>query len=123
MKKTTLVLTFMLVSNLALAEEFDCSPEAAEKAWGKCAACHSLAEGNNSMLGPNLHGVIGRKAGSLEGFIYSPAMKASDVVFTVEKLDAFLAAPQDVIPKTRMPFSGLKNPKDRVAVICKIKAS
>ncbi len=75
------------------------------------------------MLGPNLHGVIGRKAGSLEGFIYSPAMKASDVVFTIEKLDAFLAAPQDVVPQTRMPFSGLKNPEDRAAVICKIKST
>ena len=123
MKSATLVLTFMLVSNLAVADGGECSPETAEKAWGKCAACHSLAEGNSTMLGPNLHGVIGRKAGSLEGYTYSPAMKASDVVFTVEKLNAYLAAPQEVVPKNRMPFSGLKNPKDRAAVICKIKAS
>ncbi|WP_411380127.1 c-type cytochrome [Pseudomonas sp. MPB26] len=123
MNKKIWVLTFMMVSNLALAQEDDCSPEAAEKAWGKCAACHSLAEGNNSMLGPNLHGVIGRKAGSLDGFVYSPAMKASDMVFTADKLDAFVAAPEEVVPKNRMPFSGLKNPKDRAAVICKIKAS
>lgn len=124
MKKTMLALTFILSSNLAAAADGNCPPpEVADKTWAKCAACHSLAEGNTSMLGPNLHGVVGRKAGSLEGFAYSPAMKASEIVFTAEKLDAFLAAPQEVIPQNRMPFSGLKNPGDRVAVICKIKAS
>ncbi|MGO4801588.1 cytochrome c family protein [Pseudomonas sp. W22_MBD1_FP4] len=123
MKKASLVLLFILFSKMAVAADGNCSPETAEKAWAKCAACHSLAEGNTSMLGPNLHGVIGRKAGSLGGFIYSPAMKASEIVFTAEKLDAFLADPQSVVPRNRMPFSGLKNSEDRAAVICKIKAT
>lgn len=123
MRTATLFLCFMLVSSFTAADEGECSPEVADKAWGKCAACHSLEEGNSSMLGPNLHGVIGRKSGSLPGYVYSPAMKASDITFSAEQLDAFIASPQDVVPKTRMPFSGLKNPKDRAAVICKIKAS
>ena len=81
----------------------------------RCAVCHSVQVGKTG-LGPNLRGVVGRKAGSLN-FAYSPAMKKSGIVWAVPKLDAFLAAPAKVVPGNRMAFPGLPNAKDRADII------
>jgi cytochrome c len=74
----------------------------------QCAMCHSVGKGAVSTVGPNLFGVVGRKAGSLAGFSYSPAMKAVDYAWTTDKIAAYLKAPATVIPGNRMPFAGLK---------------
>ncbi|BBE32558.1 hypothetical protein SmB9_02160 [Sphingosinicella microcystinivorans] len=67
-------------------------------------------------MGPNLSGVVGRKAGTGE-FNYSPAMKDSGIVWTSEKLDAFLLKPAATVKGTRMAFAGLPQPNDRANVI------
>jgi len=74
----------------------------------QCAVCHSIGKGGASTVGPNLYGVVGRKAGSLAGFSYSPAMKAVGYAWTTDKIAAYLKAPTAVIPGNRMPFAGLK---------------
>ena len=74
----------------------------------QCAMCHSVGKGAASTVGPNLYGVVGRKAGSLAGFSYSPAMKAVGYAWTKDKIAAYLKAPATVIPGNRMPFAGLK---------------
>ena len=83
----------------------------------KCAACHSVDRAKGSGMGPNLAGVVGRKAGTLPKFSYSPAMVRSNVVWDVAKLDAFLASPQRAVKGNRMAFAGLPNAKDRSALI------
>jgi cytochrome c len=70
----------------------------------RCSACHSVERDEND-VGPSLAGVVGRKAGSLAGFDYSPALKASGKVWTRAQLDQFLAAPQKMMPGTRMSIS------------------
>ena len=90
---------------------------AADAAHGKqlyeqCAACHSLKAGE-TLLGPSLAGVVGRKAGALDEFRYSPPMKRSTIVWTRETIGTFLAEPQKDIPGNRMPFSGMPEAKDR----------
>ena len=70
----------------------------------RCAACHSVEPDDNE-VGPSLAGVVGRKAGSLAGYNYSPALKASGKVWTRPQLDQFLAAPQKLVPGTKMPMS------------------
>lgn len=87
-----------------------------ETAFGKCAACHSLEPDQNRM-GPSLHGVLGREAGSGKGFRYSNAMKAADLVWSAETLDRYLAAPREFIPGNRMPFPGLKDARERADLI------
>jgi cytochrome c len=69
------------------------------------------------MTGPNLHGVFGRKAGSLAGFTYSDAMKGAGWTWDAQHLDAWLAGPQKLLPGTKMTFVGLTNAKDRIDVI------
>jgi cytochrome c len=87
-----------------------------------CAACH-VAERNASRadlatrIGPNLWGVIGRKAGIYKGYAYSYAMRTSGIIWTDQQLSRYIAAPQKTLPNVRMNFQGLKNPNDIQDVI------
>ena len=94
---------------------------AGKKVYNKCKACHTLEEGGQNRVGPNLFGVVGREAGAVEGFKYSAAMKDSGIVWTEEKLAEFLAKPKTVVPKTKMAFPGLKKPEDIANVIALMK--
>lgn len=73
-----------------------------EQAFAMCAACHSRDAGAPQRMGPNLRGVVGRKAGSNPGFDYSPALRASNITWDAAQLDAYLAAPAKHVPGTRM---------------------
>lgn len=82
-----------------------------------CAACHPTSEDGAHALGPNLRGVLGRKAASVAGFRFSKAMAASPVVWDKETLDAFLENPMKTVPNNAMPYAGMKRAEDRKAVI------
>jgi cytochrome c len=71
-----------------------------------CVACHDLYS-RKHMVGPHLVDIIGRPAGSLNDFSYSPAMKGSGIVWTREKLRAFLLKPMEVVPNTAMGITGI----------------
>ena len=79
----------------------------------RCSVCHSL---NANRIGPRHHGVFGRKAGSVPGFTYSPALKASGLVWTATNLDRWLAAPTSLVKGTSMGFR-LSAAADRADVI------
>jgi cytochrome c len=81
-----------------------------------CAICHSTAPGRN-VMGPTLHAVVGRRAGTVPGFNYSPALQSSGVVWTSTNLDAWLTSPREFVPRSRMSFAGLHTPSDRADVI------
>jgi cytochrome c len=83
-----------------------------EKRFDECVTCHSLKEGVNG-VGPSLHAVFGRKAGSLDDFRYSPAMKRSGLTWTPQALATFIADPQKAVPNNRMPFAGMPEAADR----------
>lgn len=87
----------------------------------QCKACHSLEAGKN-MIGPSLAGVVGRTAGTVEGFAYSDANKNSGITWTKEKLFQYLEKPQRVIPGTKMAFAGLPKAQDRADVIAYLES-
>jgi len=83
----------------------------------KCAACHSIAQGGANKIGPALWGVIGRKAGGVVDYKYSKAMAAYGKSWSFEEMNGFLIKPKEWIKGTKMSFAGLKNAKERAAVI------
>jgi cytochrome c len=82
-----------------------------------CGACHSL---NANRVGPMHRGVFGRKAGSVAGFHYTPALKASGIVWNAATLDRWLTNPQGMVPGTAMGLR-LASPQDRADVIAYLK--
>ena len=88
-----------------------------EKVFKKCAACHSIVQGGANKIGPALWGVLGRKAGSISDYKYSKSMVTFGKSWSVEEVNGFLKKPKDWVNGTKMSFAGLKNAKDRAAVI------
>jgi cytochrome c len=84
-----------------------------ESIYAICQGCHSLDEND---VGPRHRGVIGRRAGAVDDYAYSPALKASGIVWTTATLDRWLDNPQSLVPGAKM-FFALKNPQDRADVI------
>lgn len=97
--------------------------EAGKRVFAQCAACHRIDASGSHGVGPNLNKVIGRRAGTVPGFRFSPAMVASNRVWSESALDAYLAAPMTSMPGSRMPFAGLRNAADRRNVIAYIKSA
>ena len=87
-----------------------------EKRFEECATCHSTQAGVNG-VGPSLHDVFGRKAGGLDDYRYSPAMRRSGITWTAQTLNTFVADPQKAVPNNRMPFAGMPDAADRADLI------
>jgi len=82
-----------------------------------CRTCHSIQPGDNR-LGPSLHGVMGRKAGDVDGYQYSPGFETTNLVWNDETMDKFIANPNAVFPGSNMAtFAGLNDAGDRKAIV------
>jgi len=91
-----------------------------------CQGCHSVSASEHGVLGPSLHALIGRTAGSATGYEYSVAMKQAGeqgLRWTPQALDKFLANPSALVPENKMQFTGLSDPADRVLLIEYITAA
>jgi cytochrome c len=99
------------------------APDAAhgKRLFERCAECHAIAAGAEAMTAPSLHGLMGRRAGSREDYDdYSPAMKAAGeagLVWNEDRLLAYLADPQAVVPGGFMPRPSLRGDRDRADVV------
>ena len=90
------------------------SNDLGKKVFKKCKSCHSFTK---NKLGPSLGNIIDQKAGIVEGFKYSKAMKNSDIIWNDCSLDSFLKKPRKYIRGTKMRFSGIKKESHRKALI------
>lgn len=105
------VAAFVMVMLPAVASAQDA--DAGKKIYKKCAACHAVGPGAKNKVGPHLNGVIGRAAGSTEGFKYSKAMKDSGITWDQATFIEFIAKPKKKVPGTKMVFPGIKDEIDR----------
>lgn len=107
-----------------VAADADSAPDATtdlvatgEAVFATCSGCHAAEPDAAAMAGPNLYGIVGAKAGAVEGFPYSEALLASGLTWTETDLDAYLADPTGKIPGTTMVAGALTDPERRKAVI------
>jgi cytochrome c len=92
--------------------------DAGKTVFNKCKACHQV---DKNAVGPHLSGVVGRKAGSVEGYNYSSALKASGITWDEASLDKWLQGPSKDVPGTKMIFAGIKDQTDRENLIAYLK--
>jgi cytochrome c len=116
-----------LLAGIALALAADAAPGAAagkgdatagERIYSRCLACHALAY---DRTGPRHCGLFGRRAGSVQGFAYSQAMKKSNIVWDEKTLDRFLASPLGAVPGTAMGYAGITDRQERADLIAYLK--
>lgn len=119
--------TLICAATLAMAAT---SANAADAARGKitfmsqCSGCHTAIANVRDSMGPNLFGVVGRKAGSKPGYTYSDAMKKSGLTWNAATLKTFVMNPTDTVEGSNMMFTGIHNPAqadDVVAYLATLK--
>lgn len=122
MKKTRLSigLTLLAMPVCATAAAPQADPAHGGQIFARCSVCHTLGASGGKM-GPSLNGVVGRKAGSVPGYVYSAAMAKSGLTWDATTLARFLQAPAKVVPGTKMAFPGLANPQDQADVVSYLK--
>lgn len=111
----------MEITAIANVDNTGCDISRATKVMKQCKVCHSSDAGKAHKTGPNLFGIYGRQAGAVEKFKFSPAFKKTDFIWNDTTLDGFLANPQKYIKRSRMAYGGVRNVKDRMAIICLLK--
>ena len=113
----------LFVAALLVAAPLASSAEAAGNAaagaavFERCAICHSNSKGAPAKIGPNLFGIVGRKAATQADFSYSTALKTSGIVWSADKLDAWIASPGTLVPGNRMAFAGIASAQDRANLV------
>ena len=117
-----MIATVVYISNSALAQTADLTNGA--NVFKKCRACHIVGDTAKHAVGPSLNNVIGRKAGSTDGFSFSDNMRElgeKGLIWTDKDLDRYLENPKAVAPQGKMAFPGLSDPQDRADVIAYLK--
>ncbi|TVR07872.1 MAG: cytochrome c family protein [Salinarimonadaceae bacterium] len=84
-------------------------PAAGQRVFVQCRACHQVGETARNTIGPQLNGLFGREAGSLDDYTYSPAFDGLDKVWDHENFAVYIRNPRQVTPGTKMIYAGLRN--------------
>lgn len=116
-----------LAATAAVAQAQSAPPQRDPAALGqalflRCSACHAISADAPQKIGPHLQGIIGRHAGTAEGFAYSDAMTGSQIIWDQEQLDRFIERPAGLVPGTSMAFGGIDNEQQRAALIAYLES-
>ncbi|WP_193365685.1 c-type cytochrome [Herbaspirillum sp. YR522] len=96
---------------------------AGRAAFAKCASCHQVGPSARGGFGPQLNGVIGRRAGATADFRYSSAMANANFNWTEERLRAFMKSPDDVVPGNKMRFWGIASERQRDDILAYLRST
>lgn len=116
--------TFLALAPIAGAKAQAGDPAAGQRVFNQCSACHTINQGGPNRVGPNLHGVVGRKAASVEGFRYSGPMRQKGEegwVWSEENLRPYLRNPREVVAGTIMAYPGLRNEQQLTDLVAYLK--
>ena len=120
----TLTLAAAIAGSLALPAAAQ-DVAAGQRVFNQCRACHTIEAGGRNGVGPNLHGIVGRKAGTIEGFRYSANLKekaAGGLAWDEETLRGYITNPKAVLPAGSMSYPGLKNEQQLNDLLAFMKA-
>lgn len=117
MRARSLAGIFLLIAAPALAAD----PVLGKRQFAPCSACHTVDAGGPDKIGPNLHGVFGRTAGTKPGYAYSSAMKKAGFAWSEEKIAAYITKPQGLVPGSKMAFPGVAKDDVRDNIIAYLK--
>jgi cytochrome c len=112
MKKLTLSAVVLIASSAAAPSALAQDVAAGKTSFNKCMACHSIGPGAKNKVGPELNGLDGRKAGTVEGYSYSDANKNSGITWNEAEFKEYIKDPKAKVPGTKMAFAGIKNDKE-----------
>jgi cytochrome c len=118
MKTTPLAFAALLAATLPVAAQ---DVAAGEKSFAKCRACHQIGETAKNSVGPVLNGLIGRPAGTVEGYNYSVANKNSGLTWDEATFSEYIASPATKIKGTKMAFAGIKDPAEVANLVAYLK--
>ena len=115
-KKCMTLFAVAAISSLTVSAGEAADLKKGKKVFNKCKACHAVDKEKNK-VGPHLVGIFGRKAGTVDGFKYSKAMKESGIEWSAETLTGYLKKPKKYVPGTKMVFAGIRKDKQIVNLL------
>ena len=111
------LLALALLASSAVAAKAAGDPKAGAGVFKRCAVCHTADKGGGDGLGPNLFGVVGRKAASRPGFAYSGPLQKAGITWNEANLTKWVASPARMVPGTKMAFAGITSKKQQADVV------
>ncbi len=121
MRRPAAIAAALSLAAIAAAPAHAQDAEAGQKTFIVCRACHQIGPNAKNGVGPELNGVVGRKAGTVAGYSYSEANKTSGITWDEATLTTYLANPQAVVKGTKMIFAGIHDPAKVQDVIAYLK--
>src|SRR5471030_3197813 len=109
MKKLTLSMLVVMMSQVAVSATLSQDVAAGKTSFNKCLACHAVGDGAKNKVGPELNGIDGRHSGTAPDYNYSDANKNSGITWNKDQFLDYIKDPKAKIPGTKMTFAGIKN--------------